>query len=329
MNKKKNNKEKKTYTTVIWVLIAVVFVAMVSSSSKWLTTDSKPENNSKPADNITTKPVQVSNDKIDNKPVDNNDPLGLSYSDNTYLNDSQIRNRLNKSELEYCSYLIKNDYGSYTLTWNLASNGKEVYRCDYTYNRHSKGNDSVAACSVSEGYEDYKAGDKRLIREYIMPEADDHIDMWVYENSSSYYDEHFILGKYSDMECYVKGDDIFFTYYWYQDTEDGPVLVYRSNAKNTTTTSGQRYNDDLWDLYEESYKNINIIPYEDYPRDYDYYEVYKDYKNKDRKKKEEEDLKDKLEIYCSCQDEMDLYSEYMEDFYDYDDASDFWEKDCR
>ena len=159
MNKKKNNKEKKTYATAIWVLIAVVF-AVVVSPIELLTTDSKPENSSKPADNITTESVQVSNDKTDTKPVDNKDPLGLSYSDNTYLTESQIRNRLSRSELEYYSYFIKNKRNDYSLTWNLASNGKEVYRCDYTYSRHSKGNDSVAACSISEGYDDYKAGDK-------------------------------------------------------------------------------------------------------------------------------------------------------------------------
>lgn len=80
--------EKKTYTTVILVLIAVVFAVAVSPSIERLTTDSKPENSSKPADNTTTEPVQVSNDKTDTKPVDNKDPLGLSYSDNTYLSDS-------------------------------------------------------------------------------------------------------------------------------------------------------------------------------------------------------------------------------------------------
>ena len=99
------------------------------------------------------------------------------------------------------------------------------------------------------------------------------------------YEKYFILGKYSDMNCSVQGDDIFFEYLWYQKTDEGPVLVYKSTATNTTTTSGQRYHEKLWELFEQSYKNIDIIPYEEYPRDRDYYEVYEEWKTKDQEKR--------------------------------------------
>ena len=153
--------------------------------------------------------------------------------------------------------------------------------------------------------------------------------MFVYENSSSYYEKYFILGKYSDMYCYTKGEDIFFEYEWYQNTKEGPALVYKSTAKNTDTTSGQRYRNDLWQQFEESFSNIDIIPYDEFPRTKDYYEVYREWKNKDRKKKEKENLKERMDIYCACEDENALYSEYKDDFDSWEEASQFWEENCK
>ena len=174
----------------------------------------------------------------------------------------------------------------------------------------------------------YQNGDTALIRDYVMPEKNDDIDMFVNENSSSYYEKYFILGKYSDMNRYIKGDDIYFEYYWYQNTDEGPALVYKSTAKNTDTTSGQRYRNDLWELFELSYRNIDIISYDEYPRTKDYYEVYRDWKNKDRDSKEKENLEEKIDIYCECGDEDELYSEYEEDFDSWEEAADFWEEYC-
>ena len=301
------------------ICIIIVFALMYRHPARQpLKTDS---GTNIPASDISYRPQN-------NVKTDNKDPLSLSFSDNEYRSDAKIRNALSKSKLEYCSHLIENGNNSYILTWNLAENDKEVYRCTYSYNRNSKTDSSQAVCRLSEGYEDYKNGNTKLLREYVMPEADDHIDMWIKENGSSYYDEQFILGKYSDMECYIRADDIYLTYYWYQDTEKGPALVYKSTARNTDTTSGQKYNEDLWELFEESYKNIHIIPYKEYPRDFDYFEVYREWKNRQNSRKEEENLKEKTDIYCECEDEMDLYTSYEEDFYDYDDALNFYEEYC-
>ena len=237
---------------------------------------------------------------------------------------------LSGSKLEYCSHIEKGDGYDLLVTWNLKSSEKEVYRCEYSYDKQRKNYDakSIVSCEVSDGYEDYQNGDTDLIRDYVMPEKDDRIDMFVYPKSSDYYGKYFILGKYSDMNCSVQEDDIFFEYLWYQKTDEGPVLVYKSTAANTTTTSGQRYHEELWELFEQSYKNIDIIPYEEYPRDRDYYEVYEEWKKKDQKKKAEANLKERIEVYCACQDEEDLYSAYTDDFDSWEDAYDFWEENC-
>ena len=292
--------------------------------------ESKPAQNNEPIKKPETATVSKPTATEKPKPKDENDPLSLSFASSSLLFDSDLRNTLSKSVLEYCSYVIEDDdAGDLTLTWNLKSSGKEVYRCEYSFDKkRNYSEQSRTACRISEGYDDYLAGDTALIRDYVMPEKGDEIDMFVYENSSSYYEEYFILGKYSDMYCYTKGDDIYFEYYWYQNTEDGPALVYKSTAKNTDTTSGERYRNDLWELFEESYRNIDIIPYEDYPREKDYYDVYREWKNKDREKKDEENLKERIDIYCECGDEDELYSEYKEDFDSWEDALDFWEEYC-
>ena len=333
---KRNNRHANIIFNVIMIsLIILVFIiyGILGTADKNYKAENNVNNQNSSSHNGAVSSFSDKEDKPNNSnsaiPYNINDPLSLSFTDSSYLVESKIRNRLSGSELEYCSHFIRNADGSYTITWNLADDEKEVYKCTYTYDKKAYKDASKAACSLSDGYEEYRNGNKRLIRDYVMPEKDDGIDMWVYENGSSYYDEHFILGKNSDMECYVKGEDIFFTYYWYQNTDDGPVLVYKSTAKNTDTTSGSRYNESLWDLFEESYRNIDIIPYKEFPRDYDYFEVYKEWKNKDRKKKEEERLKEKIEIYCECQDEEELYSEYFEDFDSWEDAADFWEENCK
>ncbi|MBR0418652.1 MAG: hypothetical protein IJI66_05750 [Erysipelotrichaceae bacterium] len=279
----------------------------------------------------TLKPSSSSSKTdIETKPKNSSDPYNLSFTDSSLLFDSDLRNILSRSELEYCSYVIEDVRSSnVTLTWNLKSNDKEVYRCDYSFDKNrSYSERSVIACKISEAYEKYKNGDTALIRDYVMPEKNDDIDMFINENSSSYYEKYFILGKYSDMYCYTKGDDIYFEYYWYQNTDEGPALVYKSTAENTDTTSGQRYRNDLWELFELSYRNIDIIPYNEYPRTKDYYEVYRDWKNKDRDRKEKENLKEMIDIYCECGDEDELYSEYEDDFDSWEEAADFWEEHC-
>ena len=333
LNKKMRKTKIKTGKPLLSAVADTALVLLIllcsGCSPKQIQTDTlvqKPEPVSSEPEPVSSKPA-VSEPS---KPKDSSDPLSLSFTSSSLLFDSDLRNILSSSDLEYCSYVIEDDDSKkLTLTWNLKSNDKEVYRCEYSYdNKRTYAKRSVTACKMSEAYSDYQNGDTALIRDYVMPEKDDAIDMFVYENSSSYYENYFILGKYSDMYCYTKGDDIYFEYYWYQDTEEGPALVYKSTAKNTDTTSGERYRDDLWELFEESYHNIDIIPYSRYPRTKDYYEVYRDWKNKDRLKKEEENLQERIEIYCECGDEEELYSEYEEDFDSWEDALDFWEEYC-
>ena len=312
-----------TLSVVAHTVLVLFLLLLCGCVSKTLQNDKPKE---EPEAASTTSPVVAENAK----PKDKNDPMSLSFVSSSLLFDSDLRNILSSSDLEYCSHVVDvPDSSDLILTWNLKSDEREVYRCEYSFNKkRDYSEQSKTACKISEAYDDFLNGDRALIRDYIMPEKDDGIDMWIYENDSSYYEKHFILGKYSDMECYIKGEDIYFTYYWYQNTDDSPVLVYKSTARNSDTTSGQRYNDDLWELFEQSCHNIDIIPYNEYPREKDYYDVYRQWKNKDREKKDEENLKERIGIYCQCGDEDELYSEYEENFDSWEDALDFWEEYC-
>ena len=256
------------------------------------------------------------------------DPYGLSFRSSSYFEEASLRERLSHSPLEYCSQVFQ-EGKSTVLTWNLRSNDEEVYRCTYRYvNKTGVSEPTQVSCQKGEAFSAYQNGDTSLKRYYVMPEAGDGIDMFVYPKSSSYYEKYFILGKYSDMHCEIRGNDIYFDYYWYQDEEE-PLLVYHSSAVNYRTVSGERHHEELWELYEESRKNINIIPYEDYPRDSDPYEIWRQWEKQEDARREEKDLQEKIEEYCSCGDEEDLYELYREDFDDIDDATAFWESYCQ
>ncbi len=328
MNKKRSDRNQTEKLGMLLFLVFLLIAYAVFGRNDTTGNGASQTNSSRPAD--SAKKNDSGKKETTSKPKDTSDPLSLSFTDSTLLFDSDLRNILSDSILEYCSHVIEADDSSdLILTWNLKSDGREVYRCEYSYDRNRKYSEqSRTACRMSEAYQDYLDGDRALVRDYVMPEAGDDIDMFVYETGSSYYDKYFILGKYSDMECYVKGDDIYFTYYWYQDSDEGPRLVYKSTAKNTDTTSGKRYGDDLWDLFEESCRNIHIIPYSKYPRDYDYFEVYRDWKNRQRESIQEENLREEIEIYCECMDAQDLYEEYSGEFDGYDEAVDFWDQYC-
>ncbi len=330
MNRKARHKPEMGLPEKLMLVVFLVFVlwkctgADAEEKKPELIEERKTENTAKPSSHNS------SNKLADLKPVSGEDPYGLSFSGPSLLFDSDLRNMLSSSEMEYCSHVIRKD-GSpdMTLTWNLKSSGKEVYSCDYSFDEDREyGKQSIVSCRVSEAFQEYKEGDRRLIRDYVMPEKDDGIDMFIKPNGTSYYEKYFILGKYSDMTCYVKGEDLYLEYFWYQNTDDGPAMVYKSTAINDKTTSGKRYREDLWELFEESCRNIDIIAYEEYPREKDYYDVYREWKNAEFERREKEDLKENAEVYCECDDGDHLYSEYMYDFDSWEDALEFWEENC-
>ena len=331
MSGKTRQKSKMGLLEKALLVVFIVFVLWECSGGE--TKEKKPEQKQqeKKTENTVKPSSQTpSSGSTAVKPRNSKDPYGLSFSSSSLYFDSDLRGILSSSELEYCSFVIQEEGSSdMTLTWNLASNNKTVYSCDYSFDKKREyRNQSVVACEVGEAYQEFKDGDRKLIRDYVMPQKDDGIDMFIYPERSSYYEKYFILGKYSDMSCYIKGDDLYLEYFWYQNTEDGPALVYQSTAVNYTTTSGKRYREDLWELFEESYKNIDIIPYKDYPREKDYYDVYREWKNSEFIKNEKEDLKENIEIYCQCDDGEHLYSEYEEDFDSWEAALDFYEEYC-
>lgn len=327
------NTQKKSKMGLFEKLLLVVFLVFVLWRCSGGETERKPEpkQQEKKTEN-TVKPSaqKPSAESTAVKPTNSKDPYGLSFTASSLYFDSDLRGILSSSELEYCSYVIQEEGSvNMTLTWNLVSNNKEVYSCDYSFDKkRDYSRQSIVSCQIGEAYQEYKDGDRKLIRDYVMPEKDDEIDMFIYPERSSYYEKYFILGKYSDMTCYIKGDDLYLEYYWYQNTDEGPALVYKSTATNYTTTSGKRYREDLWQLFEESYKNIDIIPYSEYPRQKDYYEVYRKWKSDEYERREKERLKESIEIYCECDDGNHLYSEYEEDFDSWEAALDFYEKCC-
>ena len=74
--------------------------------------------------------------------------------------------------------------------------------------------------------------------------------------------------------------------------------------------------------------NIDIIPYEQYPRSYDYYEVYKKWENDSRNRRRQEELKKEIETYCAFDDAEDLFYEYPDEFEYWEDAEDFYDEYC-
>ncbi|MBR2788893.1 MAG: hypothetical protein IKD94_06980, partial [Erysipelotrichaceae bacterium] len=261
MSEKKRKKSRFGLLEKLLLVFFLVFVLWQCNVNKTEEKKPEPKQQEKKTENIAKPSSQASSSESTAvKPKNARDPYDLSFVSSSLFFDSDLRSILSSSKLEYCSYVIQEEGSpNMRLTWNLASNNKEVYSCDYSFDKKREyEKQSVISCQIGEAYQEFKDGDKRLIRDYVMPEKGDEIDMFIYPDSSSYYEKYFILGKYSDMTCYIKGDDLYLEYYWYQNTDEGPALVYKSTAANYTTTSGKRYREDLWQLFEESYKNIDI-----------------------------------------------------------------------
>ena len=165
----------------------------------------------------------------------NKDPLSLSRKTPYYYGDEELRIFLSGSKLEYPSKAEYISDSHYKYSWILKSNNKEVYVCDYTYSRiRNYDEKSIVACELKEAYEDFENGDRLLYRDYYMPIVNEEI---MISNKSTYYDTHYALGKYSDMNCYVKGNNLYCTFNWYQNTDRGAMLVYTVNSTNRIVTA--------------------------------------------------------------------------------------------
>ena len=174
----KGNSKERNGERLVLVVIFMLFLPLLFLNSSYNKLNQKPKSEEKIETSVPSSSSNISSTSTD----DVKDPYKLSFSDHSYLTESELRNRLSTSELEYCSYVTENSINDLTLTWNLKSSGNEVYRCTYTYDKkrdYSKR--SMAACSISKGYQEYLDGDKTLIRDYVMPEKDDQIEMFVYD----------------------------------------------------------------------------------------------------------------------------------------------------
>lgn len=324
-------KNQLAYTILILLFVAVVITfefdqasqkakqdaTVTSQSQKKTQTEYKPKIETTTQSNNTVTQTKTS----DYERTFSFDPMKLSFTSSSYYEKALLKGKLASSKLGYCSYVSETENG-YILTWNLKSNNKEIYSCKYSYDKNREyDSQSSCKCRKSDGYDDYLNGDTRLIRDYTMPVPNDNIEIYAHEVRDYYYEKYFILGKFSDMYCYTKGDDIYCEYYWYQRTDNGPVLVYASSAKNNYTTWGQRYNNYLWDEFEKDVQNIDIIPYHEYPRTKNYSEVYMNWKYGSRKTEKD--------YYCAFDDPDDLYYEYEDDFDSYEEAEYYWEDNCQ
>ena len=316
------NDEYNVLRILFWFVVFVLFAGLTTQGNK--SEDSTVADKKRPAyQQVYTYTPSKIEDKVDDK-----DPYSLSMKRYFYYGDKQLRGFLARTELEYPSKVEKLGTSNYRYSWILKSNNKVVYECEYSFNRQRKKEErSIVACEIKEGYEDWKNGDRRLYRDYYMPVADGEIDMIV-SDKDTYYKSYFALGKFSDMKCYVKGNNIYCTFYWYQKTDRGPMLVYTSTATNRTTTAGWRYNSWLWERFDETMDNIDIIPYDEYPRSYDYMQIYKKWEKEEMKRESDRELKEQIELYCVFDDAEDLFYEYPDDFEYWEDAEDFYDTYC-
>lgn len=259
-----------------------------------------------------------------NSTVDLN--LPKSCFDNKYYTDTELAGYFADTQLQYCSFIDEDENGDTILTWNLKSTGEEIFRCMYKYDNHK----GTFICYKSEGFDNYLNGDTDLIRYFPLFEKGD--DIWANEPESyrliSFFQRYCILGECSDLKSYTDGDDIYIDYYWYQNTSDGPVLVYEVSAKNQMVISSTKYHDELWQEFDKSYKNINIIKYDEYQRTTDYSDVIHQWNIEQSLKTIEDNTQELIDEYCACADEDDLFYSYYEEFDDISEAEEFWESYC-
>ena len=239
--------------------------------------------------------------------------------------ESKVIELMTKSGLDWPSEIIREyEFGKqlttrkYILSWILESTDEPVYTCTVTVKTRYQNNESQAECSQGKGYTAYIEGDTRLKREYKMPEPGE-----MFLPSRQYYYWESMLGSYSDMFSERTGNDsIRCEFFWYQDTEEGPVPVYTVITDGYYVTFAEKSHPEIWEEYQASAKNIHIIPFDEYPHLEHAQDAYDDWK-------EASDRESKQEEYCVYGDEEDLYEAYEDVFESLDEATDYWEEYCK
>ncbi|MBQ1467694.1 MAG: hypothetical protein IIZ27_04385 [Solobacterium sp.] len=222
------------------------------------------------------------------------------------------------SEIQKDTVYDKQRVRTYTLKWNLESTDELVYTCTVTVKTSYQGDETRAECSRGKGYTDYAEGDTQLKRYYKMPEPGE-----MFFPSRQYYYWESMLGSYSDMYSERTGkDSVRCEFFWYQDTEEGPVPVYTVFTDGYYVTFAEKSHPEIWEEYQVSAKNIHIISFDEYPHLEHAQDAYYDWK-------EANDRKSKQEEYCIYGDEEDLYEAYEDVFESLDEATDYWEEYCK
>lgn len=129
----------------LWLALLAAFFFFGSCFSEITTEEPSAQKEPVKQEEIKPKPKPAQPSAEDKY---HNDPLSLSFTSSSYLFDSDLRNMLSGSKLEYCSHIEKGDGYDLLVTWNLKSSEKEVYRCEYSYDKQRKNYDAKSSFPV-------------------------------------------------------------------------------------------------------------------------------------------------------------------------------------
>ena len=315
------DKTKKDVLVVIGIfLIILLFLIM----PKYF----RNNNNQEEEKEVITTPIKENKkeETQTNRPKNNDYPNSYvpEYSED-YVD---IYKKLSSSKLRNCSYYIKGDgYSNFVMTWNLLDES-EIYRCSISWNKDIRNQE--ISCEEGDALLRYVNGEKELIRFYALPdgEYDSFVNIFspsasdkVLDNAYYKYD----IGPYTDVIYKDNNGEDYFIYYWYQKTDDGPLLIYEAEADSHGVISGKKHNLEFWDSLDGNINKFNIIRYNDFERETDYYYIYEKIVNKRRE-----------ENKYSCLIDGEYYSNFDDYYYDWygffdseDDAWDEWDSYCQ
>ena len=192
------------------------------------------------------------------------------------------------------------------LSWKRKDSGEEVYSCRYE--------EGYAYCETK--------GDippkEEIIHAFPLPKPGDRLIV-TSRKRENIFTHNYILGNYSDFYYEDRGGHDYFLFSWYQESEEGPVLIYEAVAYDEVCTSAKAYREDLWEAFLEDRNLIHTVSllYEEGKTDYEAEWM--------RSNRSEHNEKDSL---CDCEDYLDLYEGNAELFLDEDDAYDYWMEAC-
>lgn len=130
------------------------------------------------------------------------------------------------------------------------------------------------------------------------------------------------LGYYSGDKCYLDKDNLYCSFYWYQQEEEKLYTVYQVDTVNNKIVKTYKYNPQIWESYIEDKNNIHIVPHSTYSHTNEV-KLYEEYKKIQREKKIKEGAPD----FCQY-DYQDYYDMNADMFEDEDEVYDLFDDVC-